>query len=764
MLTRRDFLKFVVGGAVGTLFSPLPWRMADEMVLFSQTWTYQPPKGKEKWVYTLCQLCPGGCGLKVRKIDDRVVKIEGNQLNPVNRGGLCPLGASSVQLLYGEHRRVKKPLKRVGERGEGKWEEIEWSTALNILTQKLQELRINGHGYTVACLDGYRNELVSGLIRRFCQAYGTPNYLTMPSGDETTSLVINALQGHEGHVGFDLENSDYILSFGSGLLEGWGAPVRMQIAYRYIYENPFKPKAKIIQIESRMSDTATRVDEWVGINPGTETALALGIAHVLIKQGIYNQEFINNYTAGFDSFKKLVLEQYKLERVSKITGVSKEDIIRIAKEFGQAKRPIAIWGRGKGDIPCGLYEIMAIHSLNALIGNINRKGGVICFNDPSETWWPEFGLDEIAKKTLSEPRIDTSKFPLITSLLYRFAENVNSQAHYKINALLIFEANPCYAAPDPALFIQALKNIPFVVTFTSFLDETAKYADLVLPAAFFLEKWEGITTPRGLQYPIFGVSKPVLKSPYDVKHPADVILTLAKNIKGIAQAMPWRNYKEVLKAAVKKLYQKGEGKLADKEYLVSLNLDGSSLPGSFEAMWEILNKCIWFNPNVKKEGFKTASGKFEFSPKELNLSHYEEWELKGEKEEFPLMLIPSERLMLTDGYLGNAPYMVKALPNTVLIKNDLVVEINPATAAKYHLIEGDKVLLKTPFGEAKVRVHISELVLQDVIAIPIGLGHNAYDEYLEGKGINAHQLLGYAKEKLTGIATWALSRANLIKI
>ncbi|HDD35264.1 MAG TPA: hypothetical protein ENF30_00530 [Candidatus Desulfofervidus auxilii] len=749
MLTRRDFLQFIVGGTIGTLFSPLPWRMADEMALFSQRWTYQPPKGKENWVHAVCQLCPGGCGLKVRKIDERVVKIEGNSLNPINRGGLCPLGAAGIQLVYGDHRRIKKPLKRVGKRGEDKWEEIEWSMALNVLLERLQELRKSGKGHALACIDGYGNTLISGLIKRFCQAYGTPNYFSMGVADEVSSLAIRAMQGHDGCIGFDLENSNYILSFGSQLWEGWGIPVRMQILYSHIYGNPNRPKAKIIQFEPRMSDTAAKVDEWVPVKPGTEGALALGVAHVIVKEGLYNQEFVTNYTKGFESFKKRVLEKYAPHKVAEITGVAKEEISRIAREFAKAKFPVAVWGRGKGDIPCGFYEVMAIQSLNALVGNINRKGGVICFKDVVNEWWSAFGLDNTAKSTLKKGRADGGGH---LSLLHKFSENVKNKK-YPIEVLVTFEANPCYAAPDPVSFKQALENIPFIVSFSAFMDETTKHADLVLPTAFFLERWDGITTPKGLQYPIFGVSRPVLKSAYDVKHPADIILFISKKINGLSQAMPWDNYKAVLITVAKKIYEKGEGKIGN-----------FPLPGSFNAMWEKLNENIWLNPDVKREGFKTASGKFEFIPAGFDVPRYEPWQLKGDKKEFPFTLIPLQCLMLTDGYMASAPYMMKALASTILIKNDLVVEIHPATATKCHLMDGDRALLKTPFGEAQVRVRFSEGINKEMIAIPIGLGHKAYDEYLKDKGINAHEVLGYAEEKFTGIATWALSRVNLIKI
>ena len=761
MLTRREFLQFVVGGALGAVFSPLPWRIADEMVLFTQRWTYQAPDGEESWTKALCQLCPGGCGLTVRKIDNRVVSVKGDSLNPVKEGGLCPLGASSVQLLYGEKRRVVKPLKQEG----GRWKEIEWNEALDILAQKLREFREKRESYTLACVDGYGHGLMSNLIKRFCKSYGTPNYLKMPSADDASSLAIELMQGHKGQIGFDLENSDYILSFGSQLLEGWGIPVRMQ----RVYANSLKTKTKIVQIEPRLSDTAAKAHELLPLKPGTEAALALGFAHVIIKEGLYNQDFISNSTHSFDAFKELVLKEYSPKAVANITGVNVNDIKRIAKEFAQAKRPLAIWGKGKGNIPCGLYEVMAIHALNALVGNINKKGGVVCFNEIAETWWPELNLDTTATESLKMERIDqarTKKYPLATSMLQQFAFNLTTEPKYPVNTLLIFEANPCYAGPQPDLFMKAVKKVPFVVVFTTFWTETAQQADLVLPTPFYLETWNGITTPKSWPYPVFGISKPVTQNLYDTKHPGDVILTISKKISNnTAQALPWGSFEEILKTVAKKIYSTGEGKLASKQV--------SGLPSDFNTMWEKLSQGIWFNPDVKKAGFQTNSAKFEFLPSKfsgLNLSqkaslpHYEAWKLKGSSEEFPLTLISYETLMLTEGYIASSPYMMKALPATLLKGNDLLVEIHPGTAAKYKLAEGDKVRIKTPFGEAKVRVHIFEGIMPELIAVPLGLGHSAYDEYLAGKGVNAHQLLGYTEEKISGIATWAMAKVNLVKI
>ncbi len=769
MLTRRGFLQFIVGGAIGTLFSPLPWRMADEFVLCTQWWTPQGPGGKESWDYSWCQLGSDVVGLKVRKIDGRIVKLEGSPLDPIGRGGISPLSASSLQLFYGPTR-IRGAKKRVGQKGKGEFEDIEWSSALKMLTSKLKELRETGQSHTVVCIDGRGRGIMSGLIRRFCRAYGTPNYIQIPS-DEATPLAIRLMQGHQGRVGFDIERADYILSFGSQLFEGWGTPVRMMAAYRCLKEGQ---QTKIVQFEPRLSETAAKADEWLPIKPGTEAALALGLAYVIIKEGLYNKAFIEERSFGFDAFKDMVLERYKPEAVEDITGIAKEDILRIAHEFAKAKRPIAVWGRGKGDIPSGLYEVMAIHSLNALMGNINRGGGVVSFKDISDTFWPEVPLDEVAKNAQNIERIDdagTERYPLVTNLAHRFAENISSGRHYPINVLMIFEANPCYCLPHPEIMEKALEKIPLVVNFSSFMDETSLFSDLILPNHFYLEAWEDVTTPPYLQYPIFGVSKPVSRPLYKTQHTGDIFLKVAQGIGGaVASALPWGDFKTLLKDVAKRVYETREGTIIESPISRPWEIKASPNYGSPDEMWEKLGEGIWFNPNVKFEGFKTPTGKFEFYSKKLEdlklpaLPQFVPWEGEEGHSEFPLTLIPYEKLMIANNYIANPPYMMKALEETVLKHNDIFVEIHPFTATHLGVNEGDLVLLKTPFGSARVRVHLYEGMMPGVVGIPLGLGHKAYDEYLKGKGINAYNIVAVREEKATGIATWVVTPANLIKI
>ena len=286
---RRGFLSFVIGGAAGTALSPLPWKLTDDSSIWTQMWPWTPvpEDGEASYVNSVCTLCSGGCGITVRKIDERAVKIEGMKGHPVNNGGACLLGLSGLQLLYGPTR-IKSPLKRTGKSGQGGWEKISWKEAVSEIVEKLGNLRSKGQSHTVGFVSGSDRGTVPRLFERFLTAYGSPNLMRMPSVRDSYELTLHMMQGVQALPGFDFENADFILSFGSGIIDGWGSPVRMFRA-NSAWQNA---NVKVIQIEPRLSNTAAKSSKWIPINPGTETALAMGLAHVIIKEYLYDTDFI----------------------------------------------------------------------------------------------------------------------------------------------------------------------------------------------------------------------------------------------------------------------------------------------------------------------------------------------------------------------------------------------------------------------------------------------------------------------------------------
>jgi anaerobic selenocysteine-containing dehydrogenase len=677
-------------------------------------------------VNSACTLCPGGCGITVRKIDERAIKIEGMKGHPVNDGGICILGLSGLQLLYGPTR-VKTPLKRMGERGQGKWKKISWDDAISEVVKKLADLKSKDQSHTVGCISGANQGTVSLLFERFLTAYGSPNFMQTPSIQDSYQMTLNLMQGVEAFPGFDLENADFVLSFGSGILDGWGSPVRMFRANSSWREN----HGKVVQVEPRLSNTAAKSDQWIPINPGTEGALALGLAHVIIKESLYNTYFVDNYSAGFDEWKRLVLDKYSPTNVAAITDIDEKTIVDLARSFAGASKPLAICGRGRGTSPGSLNEFLAVHALNALAGNINNKGGVWAVPEPDY-------LDplKMAPAGANRERIDgagNGKYSFARNLLNRLPEALNSGKPYPMQALLINNANPLYSMADTKAVKAAFAKIPFVVSFSSYMDETANSADLILPNHVFLERYEDVPAPAGLQKPVIGLSKPVVSPQFNTKHVGDTISLIAKGLgDDVADAFPWDNYEACLKESLGNKWD-------------SLVKEGFWTDSTFSA------------PTWGKS-FKTGSGKFEFSNADIGpAAQFSPINAEGDDNAYPLILVPYDSIRLASGFIGDPPFVIKTVEDTVLKGKDVFVEINPDTAKKYGLREGKPATLSTPKGSAKVKIHLSNGIMPGLVALPRGLGHTAYDKFLADKGINFNELIGPVEDSASGLdASWGI--------
>ena len=201
-IDRRSFLSFVIGGAAGTTLSPLPWKLTDDLSIWTQMWPWVPvpETGEVREVKSACTLCPGGCGISVRKVGERAVKIEGMNGYPINDGGICLLGLSGLQLLYGPTR-VQTPLKRNGKRGEGKWMKISWDEAISEVAEKLGELRTKGQSHTVGCISSAYHGTVPQLLGRLLTVYGSPNLLHTPSIQDSYDMTLQLMNGVRASAG-----------------------------------------------------------------------------------------------------------------------------------------------------------------------------------------------------------------------------------------------------------------------------------------------------------------------------------------------------------------------------------------------------------------------------------------------------------------------------------------------------------------------------------------------------------------------------------
>jgi menaquinone reductase, molybdopterin-binding-like subunit len=756
-IDRRSFLSLGIGGAAGVALSPLPWKLMDDVSIWSQNWPWTPvpEDGEVSYMNSTCSLCPGGCGITVCKVKDRVVKIEGMAGHPVNKGRLCILGLAGLQLLYSPTR-VETPLKRIGKRGAGKWQKISWQSAISEVVSNLKGLREKGEAHSVAGIMGSDRGTVPQLFERLLSVYGSPNFFRTPSMHDTYELTFHLMHGTQTMAGFDVGSADLIVSFGSGLIEGWGSPVHMF----QIHGQRKAVGAKVIQIEPRLSNTAAKADMWLPINPGTEAALALGVAHVMIREKRYS-DFVSQHGFGFEDwedqggkkrkgFKQLVLEDYTPEKVSELTGLERDKIESLGKAFMGAKRPLALGGRGQGRTPLSTNEVMAIHALNALTGNINRPGGVWAVPEPDYIQWPEPEVDQVAALCVQKGRVDGARGqgnPHSRYLLNRLANAIETGKPYPVNALFVEGANPCYSLPDAKAMKAAFGKVPFVVSFSSFMDETAQHADLILPNHMFLERYEDVPAPAAFHKPIIGFLRPVVSPLHDTRHTGDVILELARGLGGgVSAAFPWGDYLSCLKVTL-------------------------------GAKWPRVEKNgFWVNSNYQPpewdKAFDTPSGKFEFAATILQNGSKNEKEAlpgylpvvpEGDNAMYPLVMIPYDTMCLSSGYIGSPPFLMKTVPDTVLKGPNGFVEINPETAKTYQLGQGDMAMLHTPKGQVKVRVNLYNGIRPGIIAMARGLGHTAYDEYLNNKGVNVNELMGATEDPISGLdVAWGI-RAKLVK-
>lgn len=730
---RRSFLAFILGGAAGTALSPLPWKITDDIAIWSQNWPWipVPPKGEISRVSSACTLCPGGCGISVKKVDERVIKIEGLEGHPVNDGGLCPLGNSGTQLLYGPER-IRTPLKKVN----GRWQQISWQDAITELAALLRQLRANGSAQAVGWVAGSDRGTVPELFNRFLTVYGSPNFWRTPSIWDSYELALYLTQGTRSRAGFDLENADFVLSFGSGLIEGWGSP-----GYMFRAKSMFrKAGGRMDQIEPRLSKTAAKSDHWISVNPGTEGALAYGLAHVIIKERLYNQDFVNAYSSGLSERYQHVIDGFPPEIVSKITGISAGTILTLARDFAAARKPLAICGQGQGHVPGSLQAFLAVHTLNALVGNINRPGGVWAVPEPDYIDWPELEIDAVAAEGLQKPRIDgagTYRYPNARYLLHRLPEVINASAESPLKVLFVNDANPVYSLQDTAAVKKAFEKIPLVVSFSSYLDETSAQADMLLPNHMYLERYQDVPAAPGFPKPIISLSQPAVEPQYNTRHVGDVVIQLAKELgHTIGAAFAWDDYNSCL-----------EETLGDR--------------------WDgLIEDGFWVNADYSgtqwADAFETDSARFEFTNKDIRtLAAYEPIKPEGDEAAYPLLLVPYDSMRLASGYVGSPPFMIKALEDTILKGNDVLVEINPDTARQLGLSEGRLANLATPRGSARVKVRLTQGIMPGLVALPRGLGYSGDNKFLDGKGVNYNRLSSPVDDPASGYdAAWGI-RAKL---
>ncbi len=789
---RRAFLQFAAGAVGGTLLSPLPWKLADDSAIWSQNWSWRPSpeRGEITKVPSVCTFCEGGCGIQARLVNGhRAILLEGNPADPVGKGGICPLGAAGLQFLYAPYR-INQPLKQTRGRGNlAGFQPISWDEALVELAKKLGAMRNDGKAYSAACITSARQSSMDDLWAQFFAAYGSRNLFNMPSQADGMKAAAMMTVGKAAPFAFDLENAAYVISFGANLVNGGSGPGFALAAFK---KQPGS-SVKFVQVESRCSLTAAKADRWVAVAPGTEAALAMGIAHLMVTGGSYDADYVSNNVFGFEDwtdgagkkhqgFKSLVSSPtYSPDAVAKVTGVDAAKVREVAKEFASSPGAVAVWGMGLPDITNSIYHELVFVALNVLKGNLKPNGLVSLAPDLPLSELPAVQKDALAEKAGQQPRLDLAKKmgPHAQNGMYAFLDSIVSGPAYPIQVLLVHEANPAFSLPESKLFLSALEKIETLVSFSSYMDETTLRADLILPNHMALEGLEDVMGIPGAPFAYYAVSAPILKPQANTKSTGDVLLALAKQLGAdVASSLPWKSYEEYLKFRVDGIAQAKKGAVADKPgtHLWGLKPGASVEPNFADAadLWKKLKAgAAWYDAPAGTVPVTTPSGKLGLacqaqlpaSTEDRNyLPHFAPLEPSGSATEMPLLLVTYVSPFITNGYLANPPFMNKLVSDVVLKGNDVFVEIHPKTATELKLVQGDRVSLKTTQGEATVRVNLTQAARPGVIYIPKGLGHKAYDEYIQNKGVNANSLMEVQLDPVSGMGTIWATRAQLRRV
>lgn len=719
---------------------------------------------EEKWMATSCLNCPARCAIRVRVVNGKAVKITGNPNSLVSEGKICPRAHVGLQVLY-DPERILSPLKRTNkEKGKGidpKWNPISWDQALNELTQRLKSLRDVAQPHKLLLFSGLNTVSSEDVIARFADAFGTSNVISGNGLDFETEKSGNWMaDGHYAETAYDLDHTNYILAFGADMLESSRPLSRFLRKWGKLRRE--KPnRTKVVVINPRYSVTAAKSDEWIPIHPGTDAALALAMANVIISEDLYDTDFVSRWTTGFDSYKKLVLSQYTPEAVSKITGIPSETIQRIAREFAQTRPALALRGRESINWPEGSHISYAIFCLNALVGSIDIPGGVIYQENPKYRDMPHRMDDDIARTGKNHPRIDfrrTDKFPAAEVVTNQIPESILEGVPYPVEMAIGFNSNFNMLAPGTERWDKALKKLPFYVHISPFISEMALDADLVLPSTTYLEEWGYDHSPPGSGFAEARIKQPVVKPHGDARSVIDIIFEMSKRLGG-GPAESFRNMSDHSEGFVK---FRTEPLMPWKEFLEKGVWVGKDY--EYKKHARIFNtpskKFEFCSGNLKSLGSKTKRG----TEKDFDcLPNYKEARFLGEKEKYPLILLPYQPLMVVENGSQNYPWAQELFLPMAGVGWETLVEINSETAKTLKLRDGQFVWVESPFKKLKAKVKFSEGVHPGVVAIPFGQGHYSYGKWQKGIGVNPNEIIGVDYDTISGQAAFFNTRVKVYR-
>ena len=641
-------------------------------------------------VHTNCRACGhAGCGVFVTLENGKAVNIRGDMDHPISKGYLCRKARGFIADIQYHKDRLLYPKKRVGERGEGKWERISWDEALGTIAEKFNQIKAENGPESVIFGHG-TGRSHHRFVYRVANMFGSPNVLANGHVCYLPRLAVAKQLGMSVPI-VDYDNHpECIMSWGSNTIKS--------NPDEYIGVNlglNLKRKPRYIVVDPQRTQLAEKADIWLQLRPGTDVALAMAMMHVMVKEDLYDRHFVENYTAGFDEFCER-LEQYPPEVGEEISWVPKEKIIEAARLFAQIKPAAIQWGVGiEHGVNCSNSDRVLIY-MSALTGNLDAPGGNVMFGPPPGLPRMEFCgnqfLDSIDK--------------MLGGTRYRLAASINritphviwdaieTGEPYPVRAMIIMGSNPLVVRANTSRVYAALKKIEFLVVADIFPTPTTELADIVLPAKTWIE-FDNIADYWKSHGYIFPRPK-IVDAPGEAMADVEILNELGKKL-GFEDSF-WENYEESL------------------DYILA--------PAG--VTWEQFKEMDYLRnePSYRKyetEGFKSKSGKLDFYIQQNKDWGYDPLPFHQEPpesparepeflEKFPLVLTTGTRVQ---EYFGSehrqSPLLRKTHPDPLLT-------IHPDTAAARNIEHGDWVYIESPRGKVKHKAKVSDGIDPRVVA------------------------------------------------
>ncbi len=654
----------------------------------------------EKEVYSLCFMCSVRCPIKVKVKDGQVKWIEGNPKVAGMEGSLCPRGAAGISLLN-DDQRLKSPLIRVGERGSGHWRKASWDEALDMVGDKLKGI-IDEHGGHSVVL-GERAQLATHVSKTFLKAIKSPNYFShdaLCKGSVNTAC--RSLFGYtDGQIGIHYKKTKNIVLYGRNIFESISVKEVNNLMYA------LEHGARMTYIDPRVNVTATKAHRYWMIRPGTDLALNYALIHVILKEGLYDAEFVNQWVLGLNELQEFV-NDFTPAWAEQETGIPANSIVELAREVSQDKPNVIFhYGYRGANHQNEIYVRRSFLILNTLMGSIETPGGLFFKKGPGE----EGG--KAARKLVGQkgfPKTDAARFDKVGTKDFplpdaghgvgqMLPQAILSQDPYPIKALIAYRFDPLMSIPDTNLTKKALDELDLIVAIDINYSDIAWYADVILPESTYLERTDCVQQMNGLKPQMF-LRKQAVTPRYDTRDGAMILKQIADRI-GTGKFFPYENIDE----------------------LVNWQLEGTGFTmEDFEEKGFVAygkNPIFW----DRKDGLplKTPSGKIEFKSSLLEDAGFESFPAyqpipKTKKGKFRLVV--GRNALHTHVSTQNNPYL-----------NDLCGEnalwINDKKAAELGIGDGAMVRVASKVGSGEIRAKVTDLIQPEAVFMLHGFGHEA---------------------------------------